>query len=325
MNREQRTAAFRRVAARQPGCTPYDNRRRIHVRQRMAGQTLEALLAPIQPYERDPEILRRHHAAGEVRIDGKVQPLTRVLVAGNVIEFVLPDTVEPPVATGLSVLFEDEALLVVDKPAPLPIHPCGRYNKNTLIALGAVAWPDITLKPVHRLDANTTGVMVLAKSAAAARALGEQFSARQVLKTYSARVHGVPAETTFEVRAPIERDPSVAGTRVIVENGQEALTCFELEEVLPDQTALLRVVPETGRTNQIRLHLRSVALPIVGDTVYRETPALAGGFTQDESALCLHARTLSFAHPTHGQELSFTAALPPSFRAALPPSRGATR
>ena len=308
----QRTAAFQKAAAAQPGAGPYDNHRPIFVRKHSAGQTLESLLQKITPYRESPALMAEHIRQGWLLVDEKRPSLEQRLVAGNIIMVVIPDTVEPPIAPELTVLYEDEYLIVVDKPSPLPVHPCGRYNRHSLVLLARTAWPDITLKPVHRLDANTTGVLVFGKTKLAARRLVEEFTAHRVKKEYLARVHGIPEADHFVVDAPIEHTPSAAGTRLISQDGRAAITEFELIDEHSDGTSLLRIRPKTGRTNQIRLHLQSIGLSIVGDDAYAQSPETARGLTQDTSQLCLHAAQITFQHPTLDEPLTFSAP-PPSY------------
>ena len=222
----------------------------------------------------------------------------------------LPNTVEPPIGTELTVVHEDAQIIVVSKPSPLPVHPCGRYNLNTLVLLAREAWPDITLKPVHRLDANTTGVLAFAKTTDAARWIMTEFKEKRVEKEYLARVHGTPEQDAFIIEAAIEAMPSKAGTRKVGSGGQSARTDVQLSRVFDDGSSLLKVKPLTGRTNQIRLHLLSVGLPIVGDAAYGDRPDMSGGMTQTHTALGLHAHHLRFRHPLDGRWIEFRTEAP---------------
>lgn len=313
-----RTLAFRSAAQAQPGCTPYDNHRPINVRKHSAGKTLETVLRRVAPYTEQPEKIQAHLDGGLITVDGKHPSLQQRLVAGNAIRLVIPDTIEPPIAPELTVLHEDQSLLVVDKPSPLPVHPCGRYNRNSLVSLARQAWPDIVLKPVHRLDANTTGVLAFAKTSEAARWLMEAFRAQRVHKQYLARVFGVPVQRTFSVRAPIEGAPSSGGRRRTSPDGQAAWTDVTLRQDLGDGTSLLLVAPRTGRTNQIRLHLQAAGFPIVGDSIYGPTEQRSHGITQDSGGLCLHAHRLAFTHPTSRQAVAFQSEAPAHFTAPCP-------
>ncbi|MEZ4270886.1 MAG: RluA family pseudouridine synthase [Myxococcota bacterium] len=167
---------------------------------------------------------------------------------------------------------------------------------------------EFDLKPVHRLDADTTGVLVFAKSRLAAAKLGKQFEARQVGKTYLARVHGELEEGRYIIDGSIGRNVQARGARRIDDLGAPARSDVEIVGRFGDGTCLLRVHPHSGRTNQIRLHLASCGLPIVGDTVYT-TSAVARQRAFSQGAICLHAWRLEMNHPS-GESLCLEAPLP---------------
>lgn len=313
-----RATRFQALAATQPGCTPYDNHRPIFIRKHSAGQTLAQLLSRVRPYSHDAALMAEHRDRGLLTVDHKPARLEQVLMAGNIVRMVIPDTIEPRISPDLKVLHEDAQLLVLHKPSPLPMHPSGRFNKNTLVWLAQHAWPDVTLKPAHRLDANTTGVLVCGKTPEVARALGVQFRERRVEKSYLARVHGVPDRAAFTIEAPIDARPSHAGTRRVQSHGQAARTDVKLVRTFSDGTSLLELQPRTGRTHQIRLHLQTVGLPIVGDSVYAHQIEVPAGFTQATDALCLHAHRLGLHHPATGEWTLFEAPAPPSLALTQP-------
>lgn len=302
-----RADALARVVTPLPGSIPYVNRRPLTVAGRYDGWTLEAWLA-----DRHPHIARAVWAASvaerRLEVDGRVaSSLATPVRAGCRVVHSMPGTVEPPVHPGIEFLHEDEALLVLGKPAPLPVHPSGRFHKNTLTALLALACPDLDLRLVHRLDADTTGVMVLAKTRAAARSLAAQFEQGRVHKEYLAWVEGV-TPLSFARRDPVARHPHALGRRAVGPQGRAAETrCERLRA--DDGRSLLLVRPQSGRTNQIRVHLAAAGYPIVGDAAYGGGPARPEVLTTASGGLCLHAWRLGFDHPS-GERRTFVAAPP---------------
>jgi len=215
-------------------------------------------------------------------------------------------------------LHEDEALIVVNKPAPLPMHAGGRFNFNTLQHFLNKAYHPQKPCPAHRLDANTTGLVLVTRSRHFAGQLQPQFARGSVEKTYLVRVQGRPKEASFDCRAPISAEAGQLGSRrVDPANGLSAHTEFRVLKNFSDNTTLLEARPLTGRTNQIRIHLWHLDLPVCGDQVYLVGRKI--GNTQTLSVtdppLCLHAWKIKFLHPLTRQPAEFTA--PPSPWAAV--------
>ena len=220
----------------------------------------------------------------------------------------MPATVEPAVSSAIEILYEDDSLVAINKPAPLPMHSCGRFNRNSLAYILDQVYRPIYLRPAHRLDADTTGIVLFTKTREAARHLQNQFQNRTVKKTYIARVHGRPTHEKFECHLPISTD----GIRVPDENGAPASTHFELVNVADGGTSLLRVEPLTGRTNQIRVHAWSLDLPIVGDPIYQRDRKLGSNqsLSITDPPLCLHAYAIEIQHPISLQTQRFETPLP---------------
>jgi len=249
-----------------------------------------------------------------VLVDGVARPKSHRLAGGE--EVTIPEAPEPAPAApppAPPIVFEDEHLLVVDKPAGLVVHPGAGHAGDTLVdALrGRVAGGDPG-RPgvVHRLDRDTSGLLVLARSEEAHERLSALVRARGFERTYLALVHGRPRSRTGRIDAPIGRDRGDP-TRVSLDTDapREAVTHFEVAELLPAH-ALLRVRLETGRMHQIRVHLAAIGLPVAGDAVYGlPEPALGRQF--------LHAAELAFAHPFTGREVRARSALPPELEAFL--------
>jgi RluA family pseudouridine synthase len=308
----RRHAALRRVSEPLPGSRPYENRRPVRVPERLDGKSILEVLAGLFP-QVARECWLEHFAAGHV-LDprGAVAAPEQPARAGEEWTRVFPGTREPAVNPRIEVLYEDEAILVLDKPAPLPMHACGRYNRNTLAHLLHAAWHPEKPKPAHRLDANTSGVVVCARTRHFAKLLQPQFTRGEVEKIYLARVHGHPADDEFTIDAAISDEPTRLGAREIEEDGQAAKTRFRVLRRDVDGTSLLEARPLTGRTNQIRIHLWHAGFPIAGDPLYLpggqrgDTQTLAAG----DPPMALHAWKISFRHPRSGEAVKFEAEVP---------------
>jgi len=215
---------------------------------------------------------------------------------------------------GLRIAYEDEHLLVVDKPAGVVVHPSAGHRSGTLVhgvlAHGAAGGEEGRPGIVHRLDRDTSGLLVVARSQEAHERLKRLVQRRQLERVYLALVRGRPRSRTGRIDASIGRDRREPTRQSLdTDRPREAVTHFELLELV-DQYALLRVKLETGRTHQIRVHLAAIGLPVVGDAVYgAPDPVLGRQF--------LHATRLAFAHPFTGSRLEVESALPPDLAGYL--------
>ena len=280
---------------------------------------------------------------GHVTVDGVVRKASYAVPAGAVVEVSVPpetpSEVEPE-AIPLAVLHEDASLIVVNKPAGMATHPAPGCRTGTLVAallhrwkLGS-EWPDPT-RPgiVHRLDRDTSGVIVIAKTPRALHALARQFETRRVRKEYRAVVVGLPpAEGVIEL--PIGRDPADR-RRMQARVGQRraARTRYERIEAFagtPVAAALVSAAPETGRTHQIRVHLASIGHPIVGDSLYGGGHAPRGVSVGVRNVIesfprqALHAARIELRHPDDGGDVCFVAPLPEDMASLVERLRGAT-
>ncbi|MDN3565005.1 RluA family pseudouridine synthase [Paeniroseomonas aquatica] len=234
----------------------------------------------------------------------------------------------------LTILFEDRDLIVLDKPAGLVVHPAPGNQDGTLVnALLAHAGEDLPgiggeKRPgiVHRLDKDTSGVMVVAKTEQALRSLSETFASRDLDREYLALVWGLPQPLSGEVRGDIGRHPADRKRMAVVaRNGKHALTHYATQRAWGTACALLRCKLATGRTHQIRVHLTEIGHPLVGDPVYlRRTPGAAKLLAEPARSTllafprqALHAATLGFRHPVTGQPLSFSVPPPADFAGLL--------
>ncbi|HTF50144.1 MAG TPA: RluA family pseudouridine synthase [Pseudonocardia sp.] len=263
---------------------------------------------------------------GQVRADGRALDKSDRLVAGTWLEVTLPapdrPVTEPTAAVeGLLRLHEDDDIVVVDKPVGVAAHPSpgwsGRTVTGGLAALGvrlSTSGADERQGIVHRLDAGTTGIMVVAKSERAYTALKWAFKNREVTKRYHAIVQGHPDPTRGTVDAPIDRHPRHDYRFAVVAGGKPSVTHYDTVEAFPAAT-LLDITLETGRTHQIRVHMSALRHPCVGDLTYGADPTLTARL--ELSRQWLHARQLAFAHPADGRGVEFTSPYPDDLRRAL--------
>ncbi len=307
---------LRHAAESQPGGRAYENRRPIVVPAAADGLALVAMLRLRFPEVPAGDWEARCAAGRFLHPCGRVLNAAECLPAGMRIIQLFPDCVEPAVATDIRVVHEDDALLVLDKPAPLPMHPSGRYNRNTLQHFLALALDPPPLH-AHRLDANTTGVVVLAKSKRDCHAIQRQFRAGTVRKTYLVRTISSPRDDHFVVDAPISRTPGQTGTHLAdAAAGKPARTGFRVLRRDADGTALLEADLATGRTNQIRVHLWLAGHPVCGDPSYLPDGQIGGTQTLpvDAPPLCLHAWRLSLRHPRDEHPLTFNSHRNPAWQ-----------
>lgn len=261
--------------------------------------------------------------AGHVLLNGAGTRAGQVLRTGDKIEYRREERREPRVSRRWRQLYEDDWLLAVRKPANLPVHPSGRYFHNTLLALllqeRGESLDSTDLRIVHRLDRETSGVILFGKGRQAAATLSNQFEMRQVRKEYLALVHGVPLEDRFVVDAPIGRDSHspVRKAMTVLRDGKPSRTVCRVVRRGRD-SALVAARPQTGRLHQIRVHLRAAGFPIIGDKVYGLDPELfirfaSGNLSTDDrrklvwGRQALHARRVRIRHPADERILEIRA------------------
>ncbi|MCH7225188.1 pseudouridine synthase [Verrucomicrobiaceae bacterium E54] len=303
-------AKLDRLAGSCPGSTPEDSRKPIRIPGRCDRMALIEALVAILPHS-DPGDWQ--HMIDQGRVlgpDGGPAAADRRVRAGEEYLRLKPQEIEPPVDGRIRLIDEDEALIVIDKPAPLPMHPCGRFRRNTMEHFLRLAWHPEVPRALHRLDANTTGVVVCARTRHFAKQVQPQFSGGGIRKEYMALVTGEPARDRFVLDAPIAAEPGPVGLRgVDFEKGLTAETEVEVIERRGDGTSLVRVRPRTGRTNQIRIHLWHAGHAIVGDPAYLPNGGTGRIQTLGPGAppMCLHSRRFELRHPIHGGHVAFEA------------------
>ena len=284
------------------------------------GMRLDRYLA-----EKCPELSRTQAQKlvgdGLVTVNDQVAKAGLKLNAGDRLRITLPpppDDSLSPEAMPLDIIFEDDDLLVIDKPAGLTVHPAPGHPRHTLINAILSHVPDLPeaddlRRPgvVHRLDKDASGLMVVAKNSQAQLNLISQFKARSVVKAYLVLVRGHVTPDDGVIEAPIGRDPRHRKRMAVVADGEgrESRTQYHVLRHIGDNT-LIEVKPETGRTHQIRVHLSAIGYPVVGDRVY-------GARSDSLPRLFLHACRLGFKLPSSGEYQEFTSSLPPDLEQLL--------
>jgi 23S rRNA pseudouridine1911/1915/1917 synthase len=288
-----------------------------------SGERLDAFVA-----RRLPDFSRSHVRrlidGGLVTVDGTARKPSEKVAEGAEVVVGLPPAEETdllPEAIPVPVIYQDADIIIVNKPAGLTVHPAPGHPSGTLVNALLAACPDLQgiggrLRPgiVHRLDKDTSGLLVVAKNDRAMRDLQAQLKAREVQKTYLALVRGVPQPAEGQIEAPIGRSTRNRKKMAVVSGGRESTTRYRVREALRG-CALLEVEPITGRTHQIRVHLSAIGHPIVGDGLY-------GGRSSIVGRQFLHAHRLRF-RLLSGREIEFESPLPADLRDALAAARTA--
>ena len=264
--------------------------------------------------------------AGEISKGGKVVGKSDRVITGDQLEILLPAAKGEAKLTatpidGLNVVFDDEYLIVINKPVGIAAHPSPGWKGATVVgAIFAAGYQLATSGAaerqgvVHRLDVGTSGLMVVAKNEIAYSHLKDQFRQRTVAKLYHALVQGHMDPTVGTIDAPIDRHPREDYRFAVVANGKPSITHYKTLEVFPAVTSL-EIELETGRTHQIRVHFSALHHPLVGDLTYGADPVLATRL--GVSRPWLHAKELGFMHPASGEQLSFTAEYPEDLTRSL--------
>ncbi len=269
--------------------------------------------------------------AGGVTLDGKLVGKSDRVVADAWLEVTWQPRrevrIEPIPVHDLGIVHDDDDLVVVDKPVGVAAHPSAGWDGPTVIgALAAAGYRVATSGPaeragvVHRLDAGTSGLMVVAKSEGAYRELKRQFHDREVTKIYHAIVQGHPDPLSGTIDAPIGRHPGSAWKFAVVAGGKPSVTHYDTIEAFP-AASLIEVHLETGRTHQIRVHMAAQRHPCVGDAMYGADPTLSARLGLERQ--WLHAMRLGFRHPSTGEWNEFTSTYPADLQHALDVLQGA--
>ncbi len=297
-----------------PGSIAAENRRPINIPASHDGKTLLETLISLFPQISETEWQKRCNDGRFQNYGGVVRGKDHIVRGGERVIQIFPSNIEPSVSADIRILHEDEAIVVIQKPAPLPMHACGRFHRNTLQYILNLVYAPKYPRPVHRLDANTTGLVVFARTRHFCRLLQKQFFDGTIEKNYIVRIIGHPPDDMFFSDAPISLEPDLLGSRYVDElNGLPSRTDFQVIKRCSDNTTLLEAKLGTGRTNQIRVHLWQLGYPVVGDATYLSNHQI--GDTQtlslDDPPLQLHAWKLSLRNPLSGEIMNLEANRPP--------------
>lgn len=293
---------------------------RIEVAESDSGDRLDVLVA------RRTGLSRSRAAdlvgSGAVTVDGRTQAKAYRVSSGELVVGT-PPPVEPPVPPPVPpVRYEDEALLVVEKPPGVVVHRAPGLDEGTLADALAASGRALAARPgpdrpgiVHRLDRDVSGLLVVAKTDEAHEALSRALKRRRIVREYLAGVSGSPEVDRGKIDAPIGRNPRHRTRMAVLPAGRRAVTWFRVRERFDEDAALLEVRLETGRTHQIRTHLESIGHPVLGDQAYGHDPSLARELGLRRPFL--HAFRLRFDHPATGEPVEVTSELPDDLAGAL--------
>ncbi len=298
--------------------------RTLSVPEGVAGERIDSALTRVLGLSRTAVVKLLED--GDITTGGKAMPKSDRVTAGQVIDVLMPapintDPIPLTPLEGLTVVYDDQDIVVIDKPIGCAAHPSPGWTGPTVVgALLAAGYSISTSGPaerqgiVHRLDVGTSGLMIVAKSDQAFHVLKDAFRNRTVEKIYHAMVQGHMDPTTGTIDAPIDRHPKEDHRFAVVATGKESITHYEVIEFYRG-VSMVKIELETGRTHQIRVHFSALHHPLVGDTTYGADPVLAKSLQM--SRPWLHAAELRFAHPVTGQALNFHAPYPADLTRSL--------
>jgi len=258
---------------------------------------------------------------GFVTVNGEVKKAKYKPQLGDEIQISIPEVREAPIIAqdlNLDIIYEDSSVAIINKPTGMVVHPSFGHSQGTLVNGLLFAIKDLSgikgeMRPgiVHRIDKDTSGLLMVAKNDEAHESLSDQLKAKTVKREYIALVHGVIDHDLGKIDAPIGRDPKERTRQDVVGGGKESITHFEVLKRFGKHT-LVKCRLETGRTHQIRVHMRYIGYPLVGDPLYGPRKTIKSDFGQ-----FLHAKTLGFNHPVTNEFLSFDSELPKEFEELL--------
>ncbi|MGT2963910.1 RluA family pseudouridine synthase [Streptococcus acidominimus] len=290
----------------------------MEVRVKTGGVRLDKALADLTPLSRS--VANEQIKAGLVLVNGQEKKAKYSVQAGDCIQYEMPEVEEVDYVAEdipLEIVYEDEDVAVVNKPQGMVVHPSAGHRSGTLVNALLYHVKDLSgingvMRPgiVHRIDKDTSGLLMVAKHDEAHQRLAEELKAKKSLRKYVAIVHGNLPNDRGVIEAPIGRSDKDRKKQAVTAKGKEALTRFQVLERFGDYS-LVELSLETGRTHQIRVHMAYIGHPVAGDEVYGPRKTLKG------HGQFLHAKTLGFTHPRTGEAVLFTAEVPAIFRETL--------
>ncbi|MBU5594626.1 RluA family pseudouridine synthase [Amphibacillus sp. MSJ-3] len=263
--------------------------------------------------------------AGLVKVNGKIVKANYRCQTGQIVTWEEPEVEEiqiEPESLNLDIIYEDNDIIIVNKRKGMVVHPASGHRSGTLVNgllfhTEHLSKVNGEIRPgiVHRIDRDTSGLLIVAKNDQAHLALADQLKQRKVKRSYLALVHGAIPHEYGTIKAPIGRNPKDRQSMSVVSNGKEAVTHFEVIERINQKFTLIRCKLETGRTHQIRVHMKYIGFPIVGDPKYGQRKSIKG------DGQALHAEALAFQHPQTKEWLEFKVDPPASFNHYLAKAR----
>ncbi len=293
------------------------------VNKNEANQRLDLFLLTKVPAKFSRNHIQRVIKEGKVKVNDKIQKPSYKVKPGDVITVEEPQSVLKmvkiePEPISLDIIYEDSDIIVVNKPYNMIVHPIPSHTSGTLVNAILYHCKDLQgiggeLRPgiVHRLDKDTSGVIVVAKNDLAHQSLSKQFKDRKVFKMYLALVHGSITKDEGEIQASLARHPVYRIKMTVSESGRRAETKYKVLRRFGEIATLVAVFPKTGRTHQIRVHMRFIGNPIIGDPLYGKVKL------EIVKRQMLHAAKLGFFHPRTGEFRSFVAPIPEDFKKAI--------
>ncbi len=312
MNTTEFAAYINKATSPLKGSIPTVKTYKLSVKERYNGISILDFYCKAMPHI-SKEIWKEKIESGILTVNGKSVTTDQIVKVGEITQHFTEPQTEPDINTNIKLIEWNVDFIIINKPAPLPMHSGGRFDKNTLVEILSDAFPNENFKLVHRIDANTTGIVVIAKNSTTANKIIAQFKDQSVQKEYLALVEGIINKDSFNLYDSISKTLTPSGGRKISDDGKEANTEIRiLKRFQKNNQTLLSVIPHSGRTNQIRIHLANMGHPIVGDKGYKDPAYFKNNpLTYEDDRLFLHAWKISFSHKN--KKLSFVADIPKKF------------